>query len=167
VALIGALLGLGLAMKTLSIFSILGFIMLVGLVAKNAILLVDRTNQMREEKGLSVIDALKEAGETRLRPILMTTLTMVFGMAPIALSSSAGSEWKSGLAWALIGGLISSLLLTLVLVPVMYVKVDRWRSAVPEFFRLLAEKYRRKKSRSREPISTSKPVPILELSESK
>ena len=118
-------------MKTLSIFSLLGFIMLAGLVGKNAILLVDRTNQMRLERGLKVKDALLEAAETRLRPILITTMTMVCGMAPIALSTSAGSEWKSGLASALIGGLISSLLLTLVLVPVMYVKVDQWRESVP------------------------------------
>jgi hydrophobic/amphiphilic exporter-1 (mainly G- bacteria), HAE1 family len=166
VALIGALLGLGLAMKTLSIFSILGFIMLVGLVAKNAILLVDRTNQMREEKGLSVVDALKEAAETRLRPILMTTMTMVFGMAPIALSTSAGSEWKSGLAWALIGGLTSSLLLTLVLVPVMYVKVDQWRVSVPAFFRRLAERYGSRKAKAKAPVLSGKTVPALELSES-
>jgi HAE1 family hydrophobic/amphiphilic exporter-1 len=108
----------------------LGIIMLVGLVGKNAILLVDRTNQMRREKGLSVHDALLEAAQTRLRPIIMTTASMVVGMSPIAFSLSAGSEFKSGLAWALIGGLVSSLLLTLVLVPVVYSKVDQWRVAI-------------------------------------
>ena len=167
VALIGALLALALTMKTLTIFSLLGFIMLVGLVGKNAILLVDRTNQMRAEKGLSVMEALLEAAETRLRPILMTTMTMVFGMSPIALSTSAGSEWKSGLAWALIGGLISSLLLTLVLVPVMYVKVDQWRETVPAFFRRMLARFRTKKVKSPKPAIGTKPVPALEFNEAK
>lgn len=135
VAMIGALLALALTMKSLSIFSILGVIMLVGLVGKNAILLVDRTNQTREEQNLSVYDALLEAGHTRLRPILMTTVAMVFGMLPIALSGEAGAEWKSGLAWALVGGLTSSLLLTLVLVPVVYTYVDGLKEKVPTLFR--------------------------------
>jgi HAE1 family hydrophobic/amphiphilic exporter-1 len=146
VAMIGALLALALTMKSLSIFSILGIIMLVGLVGKNAILLVDRANQMRET-GLSPHDAVIEAGGTRLRPILMTTVAMVFGMSPIALSTSAGAEWKSGLAWALIGGLISSLLLTLVLVPVVYVKVSAWRETVPAALRALPERLRARKKR--------------------
>ena len=142
VAIIGALLALALTMKSLSIFSILGIIMLVGLVGKNAILLVDRANQMRAE-GLSPVEAVLEAGQTRLRPILMTTVAMVFGMSPIALSSAAGAEWKTGLAWALIGGLISSLLLTLVLVPVIYVKVSAWRDTAPAFLRSLRQVLRR------------------------
>jgi HAE1 family hydrophobic/amphiphilic exporter-1 len=127
VAMIGAFLALALTMKSLSLFTILGIIMLVGLVGKNAILLVDRANQMRKEQGLSVYDALIEAGESRIRPIVMTTTAMVFGMLPLAISTDSGSEWKSGLAWAIIGGLISSMFLTLVLVPVMYTKVDGWK----------------------------------------
>ncbi|MCU7496110.1 MAG: TolC family protein [Ignavibacteria bacterium] len=123
VAIVGALLAMGLFVKSLNIFSILGIIMLVGLVGKNAILLVDRTNQMRSE-GMPMFEALIDAGQTRLRPILMTTFAMVFGMLPIAISMGASSELKSGLATALIGGLISSLLLTLVLVPVVYIKVE-------------------------------------------
>ncbi|MGA7161760.1 MAG: efflux RND transporter permease subunit, partial [Bacteroidota bacterium] len=79
-------------------------------------------------------EALLEAAQSRLRPILMTTLTMIFGMLPIALSTASGSEWKSGLAWALIGGLTSSLLLTLVIVPVVYMKVDEWKEKIPAFF---------------------------------
>lgn len=138
VAMIGALLALALTMKALTIFSILGIIMLVGLVGKNAILLVDRANQMRLEQGLNTYDALMEAGESRLRPILMTTVAMVFGMLPIAMSGDAGAEWKSGLAWAIIGGLISSLLLTLVLVPVVYQYVDGLREKVPALFRKLS-----------------------------
>lgn len=119
VALIGALLALALSMESLSIFSIIGMIMLMGLVAKNAILLVDFANHRRAE-GLSVREALLESGRERLRPILMTTLAMVFGMMPIALASGAGAESKNGLAWVIIGGLTSSLILTLVLVPAAY-----------------------------------------------
>ncbi len=130
VAMVGALLALALTMNSLSIFSILGIIMLVGLVGKNAILLVDRTNQMKNE-GLSTYDALIEAGQIRLRPIVMTTLTMVFGMLPIALSTSAGSEWKAGLAWALVGGLTSSMFLTLLLVPVVYTFMDSIKVKIP------------------------------------
>jgi hydrophobic/amphiphilic exporter-1 (mainly G- bacteria), HAE1 family len=130
VAMVGALFGLALAGKSISIYSMLGIIMLVGLVAKNAILLVDRTNQMKLDEGTSTYDALLEAGQTRLRPILMTTFAMVMGMTPIALSTSAGSEAKSGLAIVLIGGLLSSLLLTLVLVPVVYQKIDKIKKRI-------------------------------------
>ena len=105
-----------------------------GRVKKNAILLVDRTNQTRLEQGLSVYEALLEAAQSRLRPILMTTLTMIFGMLPIAISTAEGSEWKSGLAWALIGGLTSSLFLTLLVVPVVYMKVDEWKTKIPALF---------------------------------
>ncbi|HSP86856.1 MAG TPA: efflux RND transporter permease subunit, partial [Ignavibacteriaceae bacterium] len=130
VAMVGALLALALFMKSLNIFSILGIIMLVGLVGKNAILLVDRTNQMKST-GLNTYDALIEAGNIRLRPIVMTTLTMVFGMLPIALSTGAGSEWKGGLAWALVGGLTSSMFLTLILVPVVYTLMDSVKIKIP------------------------------------
>ena len=123
VAIVGALLAMALAMQTLDIFSIVGIIMLVGLVGKNAILLVDFANQLKEE-GKSTYDALVESGKIRLRPILMTTIAMVFGMLPIALATGAGAEWKNGLAWALVGGLTSSMILTLVVVPVVYYMVD-------------------------------------------
>ena len=86
---------------------------------------------------------LVQASRDRLRPILMTTVAMVFGMLPIAVSAAAGAEWKSGLAWALIGGLISSLLLTLVLVPVVYVKFDQMRETVPAFFARLLKRFAR------------------------
>ncbi|NTU53039.1 MAG: efflux RND transporter permease subunit [Chlorobiaceae bacterium] len=123
-AIIGALWSLALAGKSLSIFTILGIIMLVGLVGKNAILLVDFINKFREE-GMEIKVAITEAGRERLRPILMTTLTLVFGLMPIALSASSGSEWKSGLAIALVGGLSSSMFLTLLVIPVVYVWFDR------------------------------------------
>ena len=124
VALIGALLALALAMQNLSIFAIIGMIMLMGLVAKNAILIVDFTNHLKEQ-GKSVHDALIESGKERLRPILMTTFAMIFGMLPIALASGAGAETKNGLAWVIIGGLTSSLLLTLVLVPAAYMTFEK------------------------------------------
>jgi hydrophobe/amphiphile efflux-1 (HAE1) family protein len=116
---IGALLALALTNNTLNIFTILGIIMLIGLVCKNAIMLVDYTNQ-RRAAGESIRTALIQANHARLRPILMTTIAMVFGMFPIALASGAGAEWKNGLAWVIIGGLISSLFLTLIVVPVIY-----------------------------------------------
>ena len=123
-SIIGALLALALTNNSLNLFTILGLIMLIGLVAKNAIMLVDFTNQRRAE-GASTYDALIEANQARLRPILMTTIAMVIGMLPIAIASGAGAEWKNGLAWVIIGGLISSLFLTLVVVPVMYAIFDR------------------------------------------
>ena len=116
---IGAMLALALTNNTLNIFTILGIIMLIGLVCKNAIMLVDYTNQ-RRKAGETIRTALIQANHARLRPILMTTIAMVFGMFPIALASGAGAEWKNGLAWVIIGGLISSLFLTLIVVPVIY-----------------------------------------------
>ena len=94
------------------------------LVAKNAILLVDFTNKLKEE-GMSIIEALVEAGKERLRPILMTTIAMVFGMLPLAFATSASSENRNGLAWVIIGGLLSSLILTLVLVPSVYLIMEK------------------------------------------
>jgi HAE1 family hydrophobic/amphiphilic exporter-1 len=150
-AIIGAFGALAITGKALSIFSMLGFIMLIGLVAKNAILLVDRTNQMKLENGLSTYEALMEAGQSRLRPILMTTLTMIFGMLPIALSQSAGGEWKTGLAWVLVGGLTSSMFLTLLLVPVVYMKVDEWKARIPAFFKKPSGVFARFKKQNRFP----------------
>ncbi|HEX8546640.1 MAG TPA: efflux RND transporter permease subunit [Cytophagaceae bacterium] len=123
VAMIGAFLALSLAKASFSLFTGLGMIMMLGLVAKNGILIVDFTNQLKA-KGHSTLDALMEAGKTRLRPILMTTLALVFGMIPIAIAKGAGAEWKNGLGWVLIGGLTSSMLLTLIVVPTVYLGVD-------------------------------------------
>ena len=122
-SIIGALLALALTNNTLNIFTILGMIMLIGLVAKNAIILVDYTNQ-RKAEGESTFQALIDANHARLRPILMTTIAMVIGMLPIALAQGAGAEWKNGLAWVIIGGLISSLFLTLIVVPTVYYIFD-------------------------------------------
>ncbi len=123
-AIIGALVALALTAQTLSLFTLLGIIMLIGLVAKNAILVVDFTNHLKEN-GMSTEQALLEATKERLRPILMTTIAMVVGMMPVALATGPGADWKNGLAWSIIGGLTSSMFLTLVVVPVVYQLVDR------------------------------------------
>lgn len=129
VSLIGALLALNLTMSNFSIFTMLGIIMLMGLVAKNAILIVDFTNQLKEE-GEDTTTALLKAVKERLRPILMTTVAMVIGMLPIALATGSGAEWKNGLAWVLIGGLTSSMFLTVILVPMVYQVVDNVKAKI-------------------------------------
>jgi HAE1 family hydrophobic/amphiphilic exporter-1 len=103
---------------------------LIGLVAKNAILLVDFTNKIRKEEGLSTYRALIEAGKDRMRPILMTTFAMIFGMMPIAMGSGDGAEMKNGMGWVIIGGLASSMILTLVVVPVVYYIFDRFGAKI-------------------------------------
>lgn len=133
VAIIGALFALALTGESLTVFSMVGMIMLIGLVCKNAILIVDFANKFRE-KGLNVRDALIEAGKERLRPILMTTLSMIFGMLPIALASGASAETKNGLAWVIIGGLTSSLIFTLVLVPSVYMSMEKYKEKFKKIF---------------------------------
>ncbi len=123
-ALVGAILALNLTSSSMGIFTMLGMLMLLGLVAKNAILIVDFTNHLKSE-GKSTYNALLEAVKERMRPILMTTIAMVVGMIPIATASGSGAEWKNGLAWVLIGGLTSSMFLTIIVVPMMYYTVDR------------------------------------------
>lgn len=122
-AMIGVMLILALTGNSLNIFTMLGMIMLIGLVAKNAILIVDFTNA-RKAAGVSTHDALIQANHARLRPILMTTIAMIFGMLPIALANGAGAEMNKGLAWVIIGGLTSSLFLTLIIVPIVYSLFD-------------------------------------------
>ena len=122
-ATVGALGALTITGNTLNLYSFMGMIMLMGLVAKNAILLVDFTNTLRD-RGYSRWEALREAGRTRLRPILMTTCTMVFAMLPLAVKIGAGSEDRSPMATVLVGGLLTSTLLTLVFVPVVYSYLD-------------------------------------------
>ena len=124
VALIGALVALAVTHQTSNIFSIIGMIMLFGLVAKNGILLVDYANTLKK-RGLTFAEAIVTAGGTRLRPIVMTTAAMVFGMLPLALGKTEGGEIRMSMGIVLIGGLLSSLFLTLFLVPAMYVTVNR------------------------------------------
>ena len=123
VAGIGAFFALNLSLSNLSLFALLGLIMLMGLVVKNAILIVDFTNQLKAE-GKFFKEALIIAGKGRMRPILMTTLSMIVGMLPIAMATGTAAEWKNGLAWVIIGGLLSSLILTVFLIPMVYYLVD-------------------------------------------
>ncbi len=122
-SLIGVILALMIFRSTLNIFSIIGFIMLMGLVTKNAILLIDFVNQERKA-GANRRAAILAAGRIRLRPILMTTLAMIFGMLPLALGLGEGGEQRSPMGQAVIGGVITSSLLTLVVVPVIYTYLD-------------------------------------------
>lgn len=122
-ALIGVIGALLAWRSTLNMFSMIGFIMLMGLVTKNAILLIDFANQQRAA-GMERSQALLKAAEIRLRPILMTTLAMVFGMLPLAIGAGEGSEQRAPLAHAVIGGVIASTLLTLIVVPVLYTFLD-------------------------------------------
>jgi len=121
--LIGVVLALLMFGSTLSMFSIIGVVMLMGLVTKNAILLVDFAIRAREE-GMERADALLMAARVRLRPILMTTLAMIFGMVPLAFALTEGSEQRAPMGQAVIGGVITSSLLTLVVVPVVYCYMD-------------------------------------------
>ena len=107
----------------INIMSLIGLIMLMGLVTKNAILLVDFTKTLRS-RGMTRREALITAGRTRLRPILMTTLAMIFGMLPLALALGQGAEMRAPMARAVIGGLITSTFLTLLVVPVVYTVLD-------------------------------------------
>jgi len=132
--LIGVFLALLITGSTLNIFSIIGIIMLMGLVTKNAILLVDFTNQGLRE-GKSRHDAILDAGQVRLRPILMTTLAMIFGMLPMAIGSADGGEQNAPMGRAVIGGIITSTLLTLVVVPVLYTYLDTWGRKVSAWFK--------------------------------
>jgi len=118
-SIIGALWALALTGNNLSIFSLLGIIMLVGLVAKNAILVVDFTNQIKKQEN-SVYKSLIKAVEIRFRPILMTALSCIVGMLPIVAGHGAGSEWKRGIGWVIMGGMTSSMFLSLIVVPVIY-----------------------------------------------
>jgi multidrug efflux pump subunit AcrB len=133
-SLIGVFAALLITGSTLNIFSIIGFIMLMGLVTKNAILLVDFTNQGQRE-GKSQHDAILSAGQVRLRPILMTSLAMIFGMLPMAIGIGEGGEFQAPMGRAVIGGIITSTLLTLVVVPVAYTYLDSWGKRAKRYFK--------------------------------
>jgi outer membrane protein TolC len=129
-AIVGALLLLLVAGHHLGMPAMIGMVMLMGLVTKNAILLVDYTNKVHREEGLSVRDALLKAGPVRLRPIVMTTLAMILGMMPSAIGNGEGGEFRAPISVATIGGLITSTLLTLVVVPVSYLLLARVMSGL-------------------------------------
>jgi len=129
VAVVGALGALALTHQTLNLFSLIGSILLVGLVAKNGILLVDFANQLREQ-GMSKLEAIVESAHARFRPIVMTTIAMIAGMLPLALALDPGSQAERPLGIVVIGGLSSSLILTLLLIPIMYLRF------APEHFQI-------------------------------
>ena len=153
VAIVGALVGLALHHQTLNLFSLIAIVMLYGLVSKNGILLVDYANQQRR-KGLDVFAAMKEAALVRFRPILMTTFAMIFGMLPLSLGITEGAETRASMGTVLIGGLISSLILTLALVPVMYTWI---------MGRVDANEHRKASKRALEEEYMSDAAPRLEL----
>jgi HAE1 family hydrophobic/amphiphilic exporter-1 len=127
-SIVGVMIALFVSGEHFSLFVMIGFMLLMGMVGKNAVLLVDFAN-MAVQNGKNVDESLLEAGEKRLRPILMTTIAMIFAMIPIAISTSLGSETKAPMAIAVIGGLLSSMFLTLLIVPVIYKLIypfDRW-----------------------------------------
>jgi HAE1 family hydrophobic/amphiphilic exporter-1 len=132
-SLVGVLIGLMVAGSTINMFSLIGFIMLMGLVTKNGILLVDFANRERR-RGLSLNEALENAGVIRFRPIIMTTLAMIFGMIPLGLAVGGGGAQRAPMAHAVVGGLISSTLLTLIVVPTILSYLD---SIIRRFARLL------------------------------
>ncbi len=129
-SLIGVVLALLVTSDSLNIMSLIGVILLMGIVAKNAILLIDFAKWARESRGVSTRDALIEAGRIRLRPILMTTLALIAGMIPVALGRGEGADFRSPLGRAVIGGVITSTLLTLVVIPTFYEILDEWRERV-------------------------------------
>src|SRR5690606_19521797 len=119
-ALIGVIPTLILTGTTVNMQSLMGLVMLVGIVVNNAIVLVDYINLLRREEGMSIREAVKEAGKLRLRPILMTTTTTVLGLLPLAIGIGAGAEMQAALARVVIGGLVASTLITLVFIPIVY-----------------------------------------------
>ena len=127
-ALVGAVAALWLTGNTISVVVFIGLIMLVGIVVKNAIVLIDRVNQLREE-GHPKREAIVLAAESRLRPIVMTTLATLLGFLPLALALGEGSEVRSPMAITVMGGLAVSTLLTLIVVPIVYERLDRKRDS--------------------------------------
>jgi len=162
-AVVGAFGLLALTGNTLNMLSMIGMILLTGLVGKNAILLVDYTNTLRK-RGFARNEALLEAGPTRLRPILMTTSALVLAMSPIALKLGEGSEWRAPMAVTVIGGLLTSTLLTLVLIPAVYTIMDDFTSmlsrAPSRFVRLLLWRPVRRAGHVPEAEPPRVPVPV-------
>ncbi len=122
-SIVGALGLLLITGRTLSIFAMIGMIMLMGLVTKNAILLVDYTNLLRSQ-GMSKYDALMKAGPVRLRPIMMTAISTIAGMIPVAIGLGSGAETRAPMGTAIVGGMVTSTVLTLIVIPVMYSVMD-------------------------------------------
>jgi HAE1 family hydrophobic/amphiphilic exporter-1 len=151
-SVIGAFAGLAVSGNTLNLLSMIGVIVLMGLVGKNGILLIDYTNTLRQH-GVARNEALREAGETRLRPILMTTVALVVGLCPLALGLEEGSEIYKGMAAVIIGGMLSSTVLSLLVVPCMYTYFDDLQVLIGRIWR-----WRPFKARSRRLIERPQPI---------
>ena len=132
-SMIGAIIALFICRSELSIMALIGIVMLMGLVAKNGILLIDAAKE-RMENGMNRNEALVEAGFVRLRPIIMTTLAMILGMLPTAVATGAGTEMRKPMAEAVIGGLITSTILTLFVVPIAYTLLDGLKRRILKIF---------------------------------
>ncbi|HYW30849.1 MAG TPA: efflux RND transporter permease subunit, partial [Gemmatimonas sp.] len=131
-SLIGVMGGLAITGLTINIMSLIGVILLCGIVAKNAILLIDFAKWAREKNGMPLREALIEAGAIRLRPILMTTFALIAGMIPVALGRGEGAQFRAPLGVAVIGGVITSTVLTLLVIPTFYEIIDNIRSKFSE-----------------------------------
>jgi hydrophobic/amphiphilic exporter-1 (mainly G- bacteria), HAE1 family len=148
-SLIGVMVSLAITGMTINIMSLIGVILLMGIVAKNAILLIDFAKWAREEKGLPLREALIEAGAIRLRPILMTTFALIAGMIPVALGRGEGAQFRAPLGVAVIGGVITSTFLTLLVIPTGYEILDEWRQA-----------FMRRLGRTPKQMTAEHPVPV-------
>jgi HAE1 family hydrophobic/amphiphilic exporter-1 len=133
-SLIGVLLALAVTRHTVNLMSLIGVILLMGIVAKNAILLIDFAKWAREKEGMPLREALIEAGAIRLRPILMTTFALIAGMIPVALGRGEGAQFRAPLGVAIIGGVLTSTLLTLLVIPTFYEVMDEWRTKLASRF---------------------------------
>jgi HAE1 family hydrophobic/amphiphilic exporter-1 len=133
-SLIGVLLSLAITGYTVNLMSLIGVILLMGIVAKNAILLIDFAKWAREKEGMPLREALIEAGAIRLRPILMTTFALIAGMIPVALGRGEGAQFRAPLGVAIIGGVLTSTLLTLLVIPTFYEVMDEWRHGLASRF---------------------------------
>jgi HAE1 family hydrophobic/amphiphilic exporter-1 len=127
-SMIGGMVALSVTGNTIHLMSLIGVILLAGIVAKNAILLIDFAKWAREEQGMPLREALIEAGAIRLRPILMTTVALIAGMIPVALGRGEGAQFRAPLGVAVIGGTITSTFLTLLVIPTIYEIMDGWRA---------------------------------------
>jgi len=129
-AITGALLSLNLTGGTLNVYSQIGMVMLIGLITKNGILIVEFANQLQEQ-GRSVADAVVESAMLRLRPILMTSLTMILGAVPLALATGAGAESRQQIGWVIVGGLAIGTIFTVFVIPTVYTLIAKKRATNP------------------------------------
>jgi HAE1 family hydrophobic/amphiphilic exporter-1 len=161
-SLIGVMLALLVTGGTINIMSLIGVILLAGIVAKNAILLIDFAKWARERDGLPLREALIRAGAIRLRPILMTTLALIAGMLPIAIGGGEGAQFRAPMGRAIIGGVITSTLLTLLVIPTFYEIMDEWKHGATD--RLRRFRARRTRGPASSPPAPAEPVGVAAMS---